>query len=39
MRIRHRFLFPGYGWLKGKSVDEALKIDNMDIVEEVESPR
>ncbi len=25
-------------WLKGKSVDEALKIDNMDIVEELNLP-
>lgn len=25
-------------WLKGKSVDEALKIDNMDIVEELALP-
>jgi nitrogen fixation NifU-like protein len=25
-------------WLKGKSVDEALKIDNMDIVEELSLP-
>lgn len=25
-------------WLKGKSVDEALKIDNMDIVEELHLP-
>lgn len=25
-------------WLKGKSIDEALKIDNMDIVEELNLP-
>ena len=25
-------------WLKGKSVDDALKIDNMDIVEELNLP-
>jgi nitrogen fixation NifU-like protein len=25
-------------WLKGKSVDEAIKIDNMDIVEELNLP-
>ncbi|MBK7466747.1 MAG: Fe-S cluster assembly scaffold IscU [Saprospiraceae bacterium] len=25
-------------WLKGKSIDEALKIDNMDIVEELALP-
>jgi len=25
-------------WLKGKSIDEALTIDNMDIVEELELP-
>ena len=25
-------------WLKGKSVDDALKIDNMDIVEELSLP-
>jgi nitrogen fixation NifU-like protein len=25
-------------WLKGKSVDDALKIDNMDIVEELALP-
>ena len=25
-------------WLKGKSVDDALKIDNMDIVEELNHP-
>ncbi|SMO73737.1 Fe-S cluster assembly scaffold IscU [Solitalea koreensis] len=25
-------------WLKGKSIDEALKIDNMDIVEELSLP-
>lgn len=26
-------------WLKGKSIDEALKIDNMEIVEELALPR
>ena len=38
LRLCYCFFFLATEWLKGKTVDEAIKIDNMEIVEELNLP-
>ena len=38
LRQRHRLVEPGHEWLKGRTVDEAAKIKNTDIVNELKLP-